>query len=205
MVHASQLREIVRAFSPPDPAPVLTSVKVVRPAGRSTLTPAAAGGPSQHEKPATEPPHNWGSGPPAPLTRPDPMGAVRCSACDRLGPGSHAPAVPGSRDPCRPGRSWTDRGGRPAAGRDESAARARRAEGSGRDLRCLEGRVERRQTAPRTQATAPGGWHDGRAGRTSRTRALDLERSATPAQSQGRDDHQRDSTWKRATRSLAPC
>jgi hypothetical protein len=30
------------------------------------------------------------------------------------------------------------------------------------------------------------------------------ERS-TPAQSQGRDDHQRDSTWKRATRSLAPC
>jgi hypothetical protein len=75
----------------------------------------------------------------------------------------------------------------------------------GRDLRCLEGRVERRQTAPRTQATAPGGWHDGRAGRTRRTRALDPERSATPAQSQDRDDHQRYSTWKRATRSLAPC
>jgi hypothetical protein len=35
--------------------------------------------------------------------------------------------------------------------------------------------------------------------------ADDPERSATPAQSQGRDDHQRISTWKRATRSLAPC
>jgi hypothetical protein len=40
-------------------------------------------------------------------------------------------------------------------------------------------------------ATAPGGRHDGRAGRTRRTRTLDPERSATPAQGQGRDDHQK--------------
>jgi hypothetical protein len=32
-----------RAFSPPHPAPVLAGVKVARPVGRSTLTPAAAG------------------------------------------------------------------------------------------------------------------------------------------------------------------
>jgi hypothetical protein len=48
-----------------------------------------------------------------------------------------------------------------------------------------------RAARPTVSATAPGGWHDGRAGRTRRTRALDPERSATPAQSQGRDDHQK--------------
>jgi hypothetical protein len=40
-------------------------------------------------------------------------------------------------------------------------------------------------------ATVRGGRHDGRAGRTRRTRALDPERSATPAQSQARDDHRK--------------
>jgi hypothetical protein len=44
---------------------------------------------------------------------------------------------------------------------------------------------------PTVFTTAPGGWHDGRAGRTRRTPALDPERSATPAQRQGRDDHQK--------------
>jgi hypothetical protein len=52
-VRVSQLRDVVWVFSPPDPAPVLAGVKVVRPAGRSTLTPAAAGGPS-HPREASQ-------------------------------------------------------------------------------------------------------------------------------------------------------
>jgi Transposase IS116/IS110/IS902 family len=53
--------EVVRVFSPPNPAPVLAGVKVVRPPGRSTLTPTVAGGPSHHEKPANKPTTGAGS------------------------------------------------------------------------------------------------------------------------------------------------
>jgi Transposase IS116/IS110/IS902 family len=51
-VHASPLRDLVRAFSSQDPVPVLAGVKVLPSPGRSTLTSAAAGGPSRYEKPA---------------------------------------------------------------------------------------------------------------------------------------------------------
>jgi hypothetical protein len=70
--------QIVRAFSSPDPAPVLASFKVVRPAGRSTLTPAAAGRHRQREKQAPTTAHT-NSGAQTLLrllTRPDPMGAA---------------------------------------------------------------------------------------------------------------------------------
>ncbi len=71
--------EVVRAFSPPDPAPVLAGVKVVRPVGRSTLTPAAAGVDSQQREGTDIPPLIQGVVLPRsllhPLTRPDPMGA----------------------------------------------------------------------------------------------------------------------------------
>ena len=73
-MHVSQLRDVVRVFSPPDPAPVLAGVKVVRPPGRSTLTPTRAGGHSHHEKPAKQPP-NRGRIRLYPLTGPDLMGA----------------------------------------------------------------------------------------------------------------------------------
>src|SRR6266511_1909815 len=69
--------EVVRAFSPPDPAPVLAGVTVVRPVGRSTLTPAAAGGTSQQREASQhQAPLHQGLNLYAPLTRPDLMGAV---------------------------------------------------------------------------------------------------------------------------------
>ncbi len=51
-----QLRRLSQAFSSPDPAPVLAGVKVARPVGRSTLTPAAAGVTGHHKKAGVSPP-----------------------------------------------------------------------------------------------------------------------------------------------------
>src|SRR6266511_4181385 len=96
--------EVVRAFSPPDPAPVLAGVKVVRPVGRSTLTPAAAGGTSQQRE-ASQPSSPTASGLNLPCTldkaRPHGCGdsgvmvhAFECSA--RPGPEPHTPHGPSS-------------------------------------------------------------------------------------------------------------
>jgi hypothetical protein len=184
-----------------DPAPVLASVKVVRPAGRSTLTPAAAGGYSSHEKPA--PDHPGRLGPPALLTGPDPMGAVRCSACDRLGPGYVPRLCPGSRDPCRPGRSWTDRGGRPAASSPRHVpAGPRVAVGT-----CAAWKVEWSAARPprgRRRQRQVVGMMAGLAARGAPERSTP---NAARPQHKARVTTitRRYSTWKRATRSLAPC
>jgi hypothetical protein len=64
--------EVVRVSSPPDPAPVLAGVKVVRPAGRSTLTRLWPADPAiTRSQQAPQP----GPDPLAPLTGPDLMGA----------------------------------------------------------------------------------------------------------------------------------
>jgi hypothetical protein len=65
-----------------DPVPVLAGVKVLPPPGRSTLTPAAAGGPSRYGKPA-KPRLRAGRALLRLLTEPDPMGARRTPASTR--------------------------------------------------------------------------------------------------------------------------
>jgi hypothetical protein len=81
-VHASHLRNAVRAFSSHDPGPVLAGGKVVRPAGRSTLPPGC--GPASTADTRSQPTHSppGRAVPSRPLTRPDLMGAgtVRSTA-----------------------------------------------------------------------------------------------------------------------------
>jgi hypothetical protein len=162
-----------------DPAPVLAGVKVVRPAGRSTLTPPAADGPSQHQKPATKRPPPGSSGPPAPLTRPDPMGAalgphgVRRPLAQRsnsrlLGVtvrpwhGTSRPTWParscGTSGPrtSRQGRSTTTRQGRSTTtSKPSGSSRSSWRPGNARSPR-LVGRTLRRFSPPCLSAGPPG-------------------------------------------------
>jgi hypothetical protein len=81
------LRDLVGAFSSHDPAPVLAGGKVVRPAGRSTLPPAAA----QHPPPTRETSQptalQGGADPSRPLDRARPHG------CANAGPHSGEPSL----------------------------------------------------------------------------------------------------------------